>query len=129
MQVRKKLTQSEKFRWLIFDWYLTKPTFNKHLLVKKSKKYNPARKMVKKSGKSCIFSICLSRVGHIIDWHCSTLIYTWNIGRQYFNYLPNSNQTFLPLNFDSKNSTTKPFLRIIKMDNMWKKKIVSWLDK
>ena len=44
--------------------------------------------MVKKLGKSWVLSICLSRISHIIDyWHCSTLIYSWNIATQFYNYL------------------------------------------
>ena len=33
IKVSKKFTQSEKLLWIIFNWYLTSATLNKHLLV------------------------------------------------------------------------------------------------
>ena len=117
-KVSKKFTQSGKLCWIVFNWYLMNETLNKNLLVgilhvifykifwstvtfysirnrvlrKKIRKLYTIHKMVENFGKSWVFLIYLSRLSHIIGWwHCSTLIYTWKIAMQYFNYLPNSN--------------------------------------
>ena len=56
--------------------------------------------MVENFGKFWVLLLYLTRLTPITDWwHCGTLIYTWKIAWQYFNYLPNRNQIFLPIKF------------------------------